>query len=272
MEGPDGKKSQGPAEQESPQPMFSPKVAHLLLAAALPFPLWASTAQAQDSDHVVLGAGVATAPAYQGSDEYRILPIPAIDIKEGPFFANFRNGVGLAPVDSDVLTIGASATFIPGYRRRDVPAGIDKLSDGLGARIFAAMRTHGFVATVGATKGVAGGTKGVIADASLAYPVTISSAFSLTPSVGATWADRKHNDRYFGITASESTASGLAQFRAGSGFKDISAALTASYRLTDRVTMSATGTITTLVGDVKDSPLVVEKTRPAGFLALSYRF
>ncbi|NWN22963.1 MipA/OmpV family protein, partial [Escherichia coli] len=85
------------------------------------------------------------------------------------------------------------------------------------------LKAAGFVATIGATKGFVGGTKGVIADASLSRPVSVSSRFMLIPTIAASWADRKHNDRFFGVSAAQSRASGLRQFRPGSGFNDVSA-------------------------------------------------
>lgn len=244
------------------------------LGALLLLPLvagWATAAQAQDQDHLVLGVGVAATPAYQGSKDLRVIPIPAIDIKEGWLFANLRNGIGIAPIDTDSITIGGSAVFVQGYRRKDVPDGIDKLSDGIGARLFTNIRAGGFVATLGAVKIVSGGTKGMVADAGLSYPMKISARFTLTPTIGTTWADRKYNDRYFGITLAESLASGLPQFTAGAGIKDVSGLLTASYRLTDRISLSATGGVTSLVGDVKDSPFVEKTTQPSGILTLTYR-
>jgi len=234
--------------------------------------LWPIPAQAQNQDHIVLGAGVAATPAYQGADDYRLTPFPVIDIKKGWFFANLRDGIGIEPIDTDVVTVGAGAIFIQGYRKRDVPVGIDKLSSGVGLRLFATIRAAGFVATLGATKGISGGTEGMVADASLSYPIEITSRFKLTPTIGASWASRKHNDGYFGVTDSESLASGLPRFTAASGFKDASVSLTASYRLTDGITVSATGGATSLLGTVNDSPLVVHKTQPSGIIALSYRY
>jgi outer membrane protein len=252
------------------RPAYPGLIAFGVTAAALSMAMPAD-AQTREQNHVVLGAGAAVTPAYQGSEDYRTIPIPLVDIKEGWFFANLRNGVGIAPINTDHITIGASAVFIQGYRRKDVPQGIDRLSDGVGARLFANIRTGGFITTIGAIKGVSGGTRGTIADLSVSYPIPVSSKFFLTPTLGTTWADRKHNDRYFGVSAAESAATGLPQFTTGSGFKDASAGLTAAYRLTDRITLSATGTVTTLLGSVKDSPQVEKKTQPAGFFTASYR-
>lgn len=250
-----------------PSPRISPLLALPLAALLTP----SAHAQDKGQDHFVLGAGMAVTPDYQGSDDYRLIPIPVIDIKEGWLFANLRNGFGVEPIDTEHVTLGASLVFIPGYRRRDVPAGVDKLSSGVGGRIFANLRAGGAVATVGVVKGISGGTEGLVADASLSYPLALSSRFTLTPTLGTTWANRKHNDRYFGITSAEALASGLPAFAAGSGFKDVSAALTASYRLSNRFTLSATGSATSLLGAVKDSPIVMKKTHPFGVLTLTYR-
>lgn len=247
----------------------------LMLSAAPAVAQVEEAAQSEDAkqtdDHFVLGAGAAYGPAYQGADDYRLQPFPVLDIKYGPFFANLRNGIGVAVVDGEALTIGGGVVFLPGYRRKDAPAGIGKLSDGIGGRVFANVRAAGFVATIGAIKGISGGTEGFTADASLSYPIEVAPRFTLTPTVAASWADDKHNDRYFGVNAAQSLASGLPQFRPGSGFKDVSGALSANYRLSDRIGLGVTGSVTTLLGTVKDSPIVVDKTQPAVFVSLSYR-
>lgn len=243
----------------------------LIIAAGAAVALSFGTAQAQTADHTIVGIGAVYAAVYQGADDYRTLPMPAIDIVSGPFFANLRNGIGVNVIDTDTFTMGGSVALMTGYRRKDVPEGVDKLNFGAGGRIFTSIKAGGMIATLGGTQGFAGSTKGFIADASIAYPLPISSRFMLIPSVGTTWADRKHNDRYFGIDADEVLASGLPRFRGRAGFKDISAMIAASYRLNSRVNLTVSGGVTTLVGDVVDSPLVEHKTRPVGTVSLSYR-
>ena len=223
-------------------------------------------------DRIIIGLGAAVTPVYQGADDYRVLPLPAIDIVHGRFFANFRNGVGLNLVDDRALTVGASVVPMVGYRRRDVPTGVDRLSWGAGGRVFANLTGGDFVATLGATQGITGSTGGFIADASLSYPIIASPQIIITPSLATSFADGKHMNGYFGVNAREAAASGLAQYRGKAGFKDASALLNIVYRLDSR--WSVTGSIgaTSLLGRVKDSPLVEHATRPNGFLALAYRF
>jgi outer membrane protein len=223
------------------------------------------------NDRIVLGIGAAVTPVYQGADDYRVLPLPAIDIVEGPIYANFRNGVGLNFVSRPGFTIGSGVTFMPGYRRRDVPEGVGRMTSGAGARVFAAVSSGRVIATLGATQGFVGSTRGFIADASLSYPVIASRKLIVTPSIATSFADLRHNDRYFGISAAEAQASGLTAWRGKAGFKDASTLLTAIYRLDDRISISGSVGATRLLGRTASSPLVKHRTLPSGFLSVTYR-
>ena len=226
----------------------------------------------EGGDHISIGAGAAYMPVYQGAEKYRFQPLPAIDIQLGRFFVNFQDGIGANLFDSESVTVGVGLTPADGYRKKDAPPGIGKLSMGVGARGFVKFRQFGFEATLGTTKILAGSTKGVLVDASLSYPVMISEKLMLNPSIGTTYGDKKHNNRYFGVNAQQALASGLPQFRAGSGFIDAKADLGLQYRLTDRIGVGVVGGVTTLLGDVKDSPIVKRKTQPYGIAFVSYSF
>lgn len=260
--------------------------------AIFPFACWhgAARAQTQDEappqsqgpgkgpgqegggDHFMIGVGGAYMPVHHGADKYRFQPLPVIEVKWGPVFINFQDGIGANLIDSENVTIGAGLVPVDGYRSKDVPDGLGKLSMGLGGRGFLKLRQAGFEGAFGVTKVITGNTGGMIADASLSYPIMVSERLMLMPSIGTTWADRKHNDRYFGISAEKSLASGLPRFSAGSGFIDAKAELGAQYRLSSHFSLGVIGGVTTLFGDVKDSPIVERKTRPIGIVYVGYSF
>lgn len=248
-----------------------------LLTAAQAHAQDVDAAAAQDqtprnSDHIVLGMGALYAPAVEGGDKYRALPMPAIDIRQGRFFANMRDGVGAYIIDTDLVSVGASVTYTQGYRSKDVPTGVGAVNFGAGGRGFITVHDQGVVLTLGATQGFVGVTKGLVADASLSYPISVTPRFTIIPTVGTTWANAKFNNRYFGIDDVQSAASGLNTYTPGAGFKDATGSLTASYRLTDHLVLSASGMVTAVLGADSRSPLVTHKTQPAGFFSVAYRF
>ena len=234
----------------------------------------ATKASAQDrpSDRTVVGGAVIYAPAYQGAKDYRVLPFPVIDLKYGRFFAGSRRGIGANLVDGDTVDVGVGVTYVPGYRGRDAPKGIGRVSGGAGARISADVKAGMVMASVGATKVLSGDLDGAVVDASLALPLRPLDRLTVIPSVSTTWADGAYARAYFGVSASQAAASGLRAYRPGGGIKDVSASLTASYRLTERVSLGATGSVTRLTGDARKSPIVFDPTQTSAVLSVAYRF
>lgn len=232
-----------------------------------------STASGQeDSNHLTLGLGIAARPQYQGSDDYEAEPIPIVDAQYGRFFVKTGEGIGVNIIKTPTFTAGASIDIMLGYDEDDVPEGIEELDSSLGARLFVSARFDGFVTTLAATQAVTESDRGLIIDAAVAYPLQATERFTITPTLGTTWANDKYMNSYFGIDSSEAAASGLNYYQPESGFKDISARIRASYRITESVTVLGAVGVTHLLGDAADSPLVEKETQPMAFLGLAYTF
>lgn len=107
---------------------------------------------AEEKDHVILGAGAAVLPRYQGAETYKAEPVPLIDVKKGRFFARTSDGIGFNIIETPQYTLGASVTWMRGYDEKDVPDGIGKLSSALGGRVFASTRLMGAVGTLSVTQ------------------------------------------------------------------------------------------------------------------------
>lgn len=180
------------------------------------------------------------------------------------------NGIGVYAINTDTITIGGSVAAMPGYRPRDVPEGVDRLSLGAGGRLFASVKAGGTIVTVGGTKGFVGSTKVFVADARIAYPIRATQSLLVIPSVTTTWADRRHNDRYFGISQGKSVSSGLDEYHLGSDFKDLAVGLTANYRLTNSLNLSGSIIGATLLGDSKRSSLAQNRTHTILLISNSY--
>jgi outer membrane scaffolding protein for murein synthesis (MipA/OmpV family) len=61
---------------------------------------------------------------------------------------------------------------------------------------------------------------------------------------------------YFGIDASNAARSGLDQYNADAGFKEVNFGGTLTYRFLGRSSVTALATYTRLTGDAADSPVV----------------
>jgi len=232
----------------------------------------AFTVPALMHDRTVLGVAVVSAPRYQGSDRYRVVAVPVIELRYGRFFANPRKGIGYQFVKTRKLTVSAATTYVRGYRQADTPVGIGRLGSGVGARVAVDYKTHGVRLTLGGTKVLSGGVDGALVDGGVSVPVPLSRRLVLMPSVTATWADRSYNDRYFGVTGVQSTASGLPVFHPGGGVKDVTASLAAIYRVNDRISLVATGAMANIVGDARNSPIVRDRTQTSAVVSMTYRF
>ncbi|MFC3058462.1 MipA/OmpV family protein [Paenirhodobacter populi] len=226
-------------------------------------------AQVTSTDRMIFGLGAASAPEYQGSDERKTRAIPLIDIARGPFFMNLRNGIGAYPFEYGDFRFGASIVYIPGF---DLPYALGEVSGSAGARLFTDWERDGFNATFGMTKAVSGDLEGMLVDASLSYRYNVTSKLTLIPVIGTTWSDGDYNQSYFGVTPAQASAAGISAFSPGGGFKDVSIGLSANYRVTDRVNLTASATMSKLLGDAKDSPIVFDDTQAFGFIGVSYRF
>ncbi len=232
----------------------------------------AFTAPAPVQDRTTIGVAVLRGPRYQGSDRYRLLAVPVIELRYGRFFANPRKGIGYQVLRHKKLTITTAATYVRGYRQEDTPKGVGRLASGVGARVAADLKSHGVRATLGVTKVLSGDVDGTLVDAGLSATVPVSRRLALMPGVSATWASRSYTERYFGLTPVQAAASGLRVFQPGGGIKDVSATLAAVYRLDDHVSVAATGALTSVQGDAKDSPIVLERTQSSAVLSVMYRF
>jgi outer membrane protein len=77
---------------------------------------------------------------------------------------------------------------------------------------------------------------------------------------------------YFGIDAADAAASGLDEFNADEGFKDVNLL---SYRFLERWSLAVIGTYARLLGDAEDSPVVDDVGDANQFFGgalINYRF
>jgi MipA family protein len=89
-----------------------------------------------------------------------------------------------------------------------------------------------------------------------AYRGRLTESLGGVAFVGSTCADDDYMNSYFSIDAANAAASGLDQFNADEGFKDVSFGGAVNYRFLERSSVAFLGTYARLLNDAKDSPIV----------------
>ncbi|WP_198370378.1 MipA/OmpV family protein [Roseomonas rosulenta] len=91
----------------------------------------------------------------------------------------------------------------------------------------------------------------------------------------ATYASDRYNQTFFGVTAAGAAASGLPEYKASSGIRDVGLTFTANYEITGGWGITGVVNYRRLLGDAADSPIVSGEgnANQLSFgLGISYRF
>lgn len=219
-----------------------------------------------------IGLGTGLVPDYGGSEGYRLLFGPVFDLRYDNFYANLWDGVGYDIIYNDQFELGVGLTHVRGRKAKYSPEGVGKLKSAVGSHAYA---RYYLTPTVSLTAGLThayGGSDGTLADLTLSYRFRPSKQVMLIPTVSATWASRDYMQGYFGINEAQAARSGLPEFDAGSGIKEVSAGLTSIYSLSRHWHITGTVTLSRYLGDAANSPLNERKWQPAGVIGVAYRF
>jgi MipA family protein len=215
-----------------------------------------------------LGAGAGAAPDYEGSDEYEIVPL--WNLRVGNLYHPKTYVQVIGPrlrsnfLPSDHWRLGLSGQFIK--ERDDVEnEQVDELEKVDPSFMLGAIAGYDFLADpqqdlvleVEARQDVAN-DNGFLATVRGVYGSRLTERWRLDASVGSTWASEDYMSSYFSIDAGDAARSGLDQFSADEGFKDVSFGGAITYRLFERLSVSALGNYTRLIDDAEDSPVVDE--------------
>jgi len=241
--------AQAPATPTPPAPA-EPSVAPGLLAAG-------GALDSRTPDVVMtLRAGVSVSPAYFGSDDYQVGPDLAARFDFVRFPGGFEYGSSQAVGFRSGWGLQGSFRYL-GERDSDEHDQIEGLDNvpwaaeaGLGVgyeqrnwRVFTDVR-YGFV---GHNAWV-----GEIGADGIAYPI---DGLTLTAGPRLSFGDNRFADTYFGVSASESVASGLEPFEADGGLLGAGVELGARYLFNERWGVEGAAGWQRLMNSAADSPV-----------------
>ena len=223
-----------------------------------------------------IGAGALVSPEYAGSDSYKVRALPNFQISYGDQLKiDPRQGVRYNFFPTANLTLGMGVGIDFG---RDQGASVDL--NGLGdidttaeGKLYADYRFKYARASVAFAQDLAKGHGGYTIKPSLGtfFPIPPAGIF-LIPSISTTYASEDYLQSYFGVTAAQSAASGLAPYTAESGFKDISANLVVTKKFDDKWSLNVLGGYTYLLDKAANSPIVKKRNQFTSGAFITYKF
>jgi outer membrane protein len=248
-----------------------------VIGLLLPMP-----ALAELSNDGLLGAGVRSRPAYDGSASQRTELVPVIRYFGPSLFARSTQGVLEGGARFEIapgLNIGAQLAYEPGRNGRDsdflklrrVPD-VDR-----GASIGVHVEwDHKFgpvpIALLARARQHTESDRGAQLDFRLSAGVFQSGRFGAGLFTQATWANAKSANSFYGVTAPVAAAGGLPAFSAGSGWLYTSFGLLWSVDLTKQWIAVGNMEARHLRGDAASSPLAERASNYYLTAGVAYRF
>jgi len=246
----------------------------LMLLAALC--LMVPAVQAAD---VSLGGGVGLAPDYEGSKDYKVVPVPTGNVK-------YSNGMFVK-----LLGLNIRANLLPGsmwqlgpvynYRmgRKDVENNaVDDMKsvDATGELgVFGGFVYNKWYASLELLSDMGDGHDGWYSTLKGGYNWVINESWILSMGASATYADDDYMQTYFGVSNKDSRRSGLDRYDAEASIKDIGINLAANWILTQNWSAMGIVSFTQLLGDASDDSPVVDEGSEGQFFGAAmvvYRF
>jgi outer membrane scaffolding protein for murein synthesis (MipA/OmpV family) len=275
--------------------MSTPLIASLLfrpalLAAALVATTLPSCAQGQTPAAPPTGLsgsvslGVATMPRYEGSPNRRTMAAPDLTLSyrttDWGHVDLDHSGLGWTFLEQDAWRAGVLLTADPGRKDHDVTGlgfapGDDRLRGMGDVRASAEAGVTAGYGPLGLSyrKSLGQrGHRGAQLDLGVSWPVPVTEAFALNFTAGASWADQRYLQSYFGVTPEQSAASGYAVYTPKAGLHKVDLGVGAEYTLQPDLKLRASAGVSALGGDAKNSPIVAKKTGASGYVGLAYLF
>ena len=228
-------------------------------------------------DTVTLGIGAAVLPDYEGSDDYRVIPMGAIRGKVGTISFTSRGTYFYVDLVPHSGKIDFNAGPVVGARfngRRHITDPIVKrlpqTKTAIEAGGFVGVSAHGLTnpydtlaLRFDVIHDVAGAHKSTTFSPNVEFSTPLSRRTYASLNLGAEFVSNKYADYYYSITPAASLASGLPVFDAGAGMKDWKAALLLNQSITGDllhgISIFGYGEYSRLVGDFKRSPIVAQR-------------
>lgn len=209
-----------------------------------------------DKDIYAVGALYFDAPRYAGAAEQRVVIVPsATAILTNGWFADVVNGIGRNFSTDPRFEFGARATFGVGREETDALRGLGKIHNALNIGGFANWNvTERFQLQSSARFGSGYHHDGVLVDVGASYDIIRWGHASLTLDASASFANASYMRSFYGVSAQQSAASGIASYDPRAGRQWSTAGISLTTPLHPKVLAYVSLEFTRLAGPAASSP------------------
>jgi len=240
----------------------------LIILACVAFVSLPAISSAADVDFS-LGAGVGFVPDYEGSEDYEAVPVPF-------FAAQWKNG-RYVKLDGSALKANllANKTWSLGpllqYRKKrdddvdnDAVADMKKIDAAVEAGAFLGYVYEGWDLGLQVATDVSDTHDGTLVTARTGYTFK-AERMRTRVGISLTYANDDYMDTYFSVDTGDAIRSGLKEYEAESGIKDIGVDLMLKYSMTDNWDIRGAFAYIALLNDAEDSPIVDDEGESGQF-------
>ena len=223
------------------------------------------------------GVAVGAYPLYVGSSKSKTLAIPTFDIRyQDWFFINPIRGIGAEAELLEGLKASASLGASFNSRKAKDDTRLNGLGDigsaatirvGLDYKLGQAFVSGAVISRLGDSNG-----RGTQFEVDAGYTVLASRSGIFALGLEAKAMDGTYARNFFGVSAQQSAASGLAAFNANGGLQSIGLFAQAIVPLSDRWTFFGRAAINQLRSDAAASPITEDRSQPYVLATLNYKF
>lgn len=223
-----------------------------------------------------VGAGTIYSPNYKGDDEGQLSLFPNIQIAYGDqFSASFFDGIRYRVYQNNDWTIGPIARYHFGREEdgsnpfalgddTDDLLGLGDVDGSLEVGVFIDYDWKPFRTSFEIRQGL-GGHEGLVSELELSYQgnaVWQNQRFIYSIGLSLTYTDGEYNDRFFGVNAQQSSASGLAVYDADQATLSYGIGGTLIIPHSAKISTVIFASYTRLGETIEDSSLVSERGDP----------
>lgn len=225
------------------------------------------------------GAAAELQPAYEGSKAYRVLGGPVVNIQYRDIaFVSTGEGIGVNFLRGAYYRVGVALTYDLGRIERDDYSnlrGFGNISAAPVAKIFASyVLSKDFPMVVRIdVREILGGANGAVADFGAYMPLPGSSKqFVMFAGPSVTLATHHFLQSEFGVTASESLASGHPEFEPHAGLEAAGIGFSSTKFFGDHWLLNLDGAFSKLLGSAGGSPITERSAQHVITLSVNYRW